>query len=259
MRQQEHQQLSEMDNNDRKRDETTSLDSTVQHKASVKGRINNDPLPLSNCDLNLKFAEDTNRIDERASPTSMSIEGSQETVRLPATFGVKFLGKREARGLWGIKFTRKPVDDMVALAKNLKPGTSLPHLHFKVDSAGVTISEMPDNRSRDFETGFYPVDIISYGVQDVVYTRVFSMIVVRDTTAISPSALMGGTAAPFECYAYVCDSRQSARTLTIALATAFQEFSKTVKNQKTKHKRIAIDLRTPEQMAADCEDQETEA
>jgi hypothetical protein len=47
--------------------------------------------------------------------------------------------------------------------------------------------------------------------------------------------------------------------LTIALATAFQEFSKTVKNQKTKHKRIAIDLRTPEQMAAEYEDQETEA
>jgi hypothetical protein len=46
MRQQEHQQqLNEMDNNDRKRDETTSLDaSTVQQKAPVKGRINNDPL-----------------------------------------------------------------------------------------------------------------------------------------------------------------------------------------------------------------------
>lgn len=95
-------------------------------------------------------------------------------------------------------------------------------------------------------------------MQDVVYTRVFSMIVVRDTT-ISPAALMTGSGAPFECYAYVCDSRQSARTLTIALATAFQEFSKTVKNQKTKHKRIAIDLRTPEQMSAEYEDQETEA
>ena len=95
----------------------------------------------------------------------MSAECTQETVRLPAIFGVKFLGKREARGLWGIKYTRKPVDDMVAQAKALKPGTSLPHLHFKVDSTGVTISEMPDNRSRDTETGFYPVDIISYGVQ----------------------------------------------------------------------------------------------
>ena len=55
MRQQEHQQLNEMDNNDRKRDETTSLDaSTVQHKAPVKGRINNDPLTLPHNDLNLK-------------------------------------------------------------------------------------------------------------------------------------------------------------------------------------------------------------
>ena len=58
MRQQEHQQqLNEMDNNDRKRDETTSLDaSTVQHKAPVKGRINNDPLvtQLPHNDINLK-------------------------------------------------------------------------------------------------------------------------------------------------------------------------------------------------------------
>ncbi len=55
MRQQEHQQLNEMDNNDRKRDETTSLDaSKVQHKAPVKGRINNDPLTLPHNDLNLK-------------------------------------------------------------------------------------------------------------------------------------------------------------------------------------------------------------
>lgn len=56
MRQQEHQLQNQMDNNDRKRGETTSLDeATHQHKASVKGRINNDPLPLppSN-DLNSK-------------------------------------------------------------------------------------------------------------------------------------------------------------------------------------------------------------
>jgi hypothetical protein len=32
-------------------------------------------------------------------------------------FLVKYLGKKDARGLWGIKHTRKPVDDMVALAR----------------------------------------------------------------------------------------------------------------------------------------------
>ena len=110
-----------------------------------------------------QFTEERKVGDERTTSANAAME--QEKIRLPAIFAVKFLGKREARGLWGIKHTRKPVDDMVTLAKNLKPGDSLPHLHFKVDIDGVTVSEMPDNRSRDFEAGFYPVDIISYGVQ----------------------------------------------------------------------------------------------
>ena len=86
------------------------------------------------------------------------------------------------------------------------------------------------------------------------------MIVVRETT-ISSSGVASGSTTPFECYAYVCDSRNSARLLTIALASAFQEFSKTVKQQKSKmkSKRIAIDLRTPEEMALEMEDLETEA
>lgn len=40
-----------------------------------------------------------------------------ETITLPQTFQVKYLGKREAGGLWGIKHTRKPVDDMVHAAR----------------------------------------------------------------------------------------------------------------------------------------------
>ena len=117
-----------------------------------------------NCVFTLQLFTDEKRTvsgEERTTSNAMD----QEKVRLPATFAVKFLGRREARGLWGIKHTRKPVDDMVTLAKNLRPGSSLAHLHFKVDVDGVTVSEMPDNRSRDFEAGFYPVDIISYGVQ----------------------------------------------------------------------------------------------
>lgn len=146
---------------------------------------------------------------------SPSLESAQETVRLPATFAVKYLGKREARGLWGIKYTRKPVDEMVGLAKVLKPGASLPYLQFKVDVNGVTVSAMPENRAKGpFEVGFFSVDSISYGVQDLIYTRVFSMIVVKGEAALSPASLInggtGGTeiATPFECYAYVCDSRQ---------------------------------------------------
>ena len=99
---------------------------------------------------------------------------------------------------------------------------------------------------------------MDYFWKDLVYTRVFSMIVVRDT-AVSAASVVAGGGTPFECYAYVCDSRQNARILTIALATAFQEFSKSVRHQKLKPKRIAIDLRTPEEMALELEDLETEA
>ncbi len=42
---------------------------------------------------------------------------SPEQIQLPQVFTVKSLGKRPARGLWGIKHTRKPVDDMVAAAR----------------------------------------------------------------------------------------------------------------------------------------------
>ena len=40
-----------------------------------------------------------------------------EDLTLPQTFLVKYLGKRDARGLWGVKHTRKPVDEMVAAAR----------------------------------------------------------------------------------------------------------------------------------------------
>lgn len=46
----------------------------------------------------------------------------------------------------------------------------------------------------------YTIDTISYGVQDLVYTRVFAMIVVKDNFNIKDPN-------PFEVHAFVCDSR----------------------------------------------------
>lgn len=51
-------------------------------------------------------------------------------------------------------------------------------------------------------------------LQDLVYTRVFCMIVVRERVNTDRK--------PFNCVAFVCESRQAARNLTYALATAFQ-------------------------------------
>ena len=94
-------------------------------------------------------------------------------------FSVKYLGSKPARGLWGIKHTRKPVDDLVGLARGLGPGVPLPYLQLSVSHRGVLVSPHPANTCLTQDCGLYPIDTISYGVQDLVYTRVFAMIVVK--------------------------------------------------------------------------------
>lgn len=79
------------------------------------------------------------------------------------------------------------------------------------------------------------------------------MIVVRDEDLKSGN--------PFDCHAFVCESRNQARQLTYALAAAFQEFGRKVEEDSKKgvvRKKFAIDLRTPEELEQ-ASDGETEA
>jgi hypothetical protein len=92
---------------------------------------------------------------------------------------VKYLGKENVKGLWGIKHTRKPVDDMVGLARGLGPGAPLPYLQLSVSHRGVLVTPHKSNTCHTMDCGLYPIDTISYGVQDLVYTRVFAIIVVK--------------------------------------------------------------------------------
>lgn len=180
----------------------------------------------------------------------MSTKDSVTVDELPLTFQAKYMGMEPASGLWGIKHTRRPVDTMVRNARMLPTNSILPHVTITVSTKGFHIVFI--NSSSSDNTVFYPIDQISYGVQDMVYTRVFSMIVVKDIKIQS--------AVPFECYAFVCGSRNTVRKLTYSLAAAFQEYSKTVKEEggEVPRKKFAIDLRTPEQLAGEDED-ETEA
>lgn len=108
----------------------------------------------------------------------------------------------------------------------------------------------------------HKIDTISYGVQDLVYTRVFAMIIVKENCNLKEDN-------PFEVHAYVCDSRAMARKLTFALAAAFQDYSKKVKDLEesskidgkvvSPRKKFAIDLRSPEEMQQELDEQETEA
>ncbi|XP_055530924.1 uncharacterized protein LOC129721868 isoform X2 [Wyeomyia smithii] len=172
---------------------------------------------------------------------------------------VKYLGSQYARGLWGIKHTRRPVDNLVSAAKSLPPNRILPFCNLTVSLDGVKMETITSKQS---SLTNFTIDTISYGVQDLVYTRVFAMIVVKENYNLKDEN-------PFEVHAFVCDSRAMARRLTFALAASFQDYSKRVKeaeennggdtSSKPIRKKFAIDLRTPEEMQQDITEQETEA
>lgn len=188
----------------------------------------------------------------------------QVTIKdLPITFKVKYLGSQFARGLWGIKHTRRPVDHLVSAAKSLPPNKILPFCNLTVSLDGVRMETVT---SKHNALTNFTIDTISYGVQDLVYTRVFAMIVVKENYNLKDEN-------PFEVHAFVCDSRAMARKLTFALAASFQDYSKRVKEAEEQggatiggdakgrplRKKFAIDLRTPEEIQQDITEQETEA
>lgn len=188
------------------------------------------------------------------STPATNLETQVNVEDLPLTFRVKYIGSEIANGIWGIKFTRRPVDILVGVAKN-QSAKVVPQCDLTVSTDGVSIEIITPKAS--VNNWSYPIDTVSYGVQDLVYTRVFAMIVVKDEQ--DPN--------PFEVHAFVCDSRAMARKLTYALAAAFQDYSRRVKesgeqsptdNITSHRQKFAIDLRTPEELQEGA-NEETEA
>ncbi|XP_020708765.2 uncharacterized protein LOC105687238 [Athalia rosae] len=251
--------------------EPPSIPNVVEYHLKVKSTGNNsgeksrniDPGRLSfgkriaKPEVGKRFAsgESSGRKIAGREPSRMALDnnnrGLGESSELPQTFQVKYLGSHDARGLWGIKHTRKPVDNMVSAARSLPAGTILPFVKLVVSKDGVGLLPLGLKRHDAGISKKFSIDTISYGVQDLVYTRVFSMIVVRETG-------QNQGISPFECHGFVCESRNHARQLTYALANAFQIYSQSVKAQGKAEetagnikKRFAIDLRTPEEIEAE--------
>lgn len=102
-----------------------------------------------------------------------------------------------------------------------------------------------------------------------MYTRVFSVILINEQDNQNP----------FEVEAFVCDSRLMARKLTFALAASFQDYSRRLqeadannndgsvgnknlsgeKKSSVGKNKFAIDLRSPEEIESELQEQETDA
>lgn len=90
-------------------------------------------------------------------------------------------------------------DFQVTIAKTLPPNKTLSLCNLTVSLNGVTV-EITNKTSEGAEKWNYAIDTISYGVQDLVYTRVFAMIIVKDNYKETNFN-------PFDVHAFVCDSR----------------------------------------------------
>lgn len=103
---------------------TTTKEQITQHLSKMRIHKSGEKPQLQQQQQQQKHILNYGKVGSGGSSSSSSngscdsgLPSNPDEVQLPQTFEVKYLGRREARGLWGIKHTRKPVDEMVAAAR----------------------------------------------------------------------------------------------------------------------------------------------
>lgn len=163
--------------------------------------------------------------------------------RLPQSFECKYIGKTKCVGLWGIKNIREPVDRLVRTAKRHKSLNELPSVEALISEKGIYIVQKSKSNNAElpktirtttttttnsissghatigeklYRSGLLPISNISYAVQDNIFGKIFSCIVVRerDNKTIS------------ECYSFLCSRNDVARRMALAITVAFKEYGK---------------------------------
>ena len=167
--------------------------------------------------------------------------------KLPACFVGKYLGKRDVKGLFGLQHVRKPVDAMIAKVKEdllEMDRVELPLCYMIFSSKGIDIRPHKGNKvTQGVDWCMYPIDFISYGVQDMKYWKVFCFIVVNELSSRQKK---------MECHAVLADSTQSARKMALALGACFQVYKKKL-NAQGKFHNFQVELRPPDELANDLE------
>ncbi|VDI33923.1 uncharacterized protein LOC143064379 [Mytilus galloprovincialis] len=174
--------------------------------------------------------------------------------RLPQLFVCKYLGKRDVKGVYGLHYVRKPVDELVGKVKKTllaNETVELPLVYVVISNKGIDVKEHQGNRIKDGVTfGNVPIDFISYGVQDMKFWKVFTFIVVSELSSRTKK---------MECHGYLCDSPTNARKMALSLGASFQLY-KTKLAKEGKAHNFQVELRPPDELAVEYtkEDEEEE-
>ncbi len=89
-----------------------------------------------------------------------------------------------------------------------------------------------NNSTKYYQSGLLPISNISYAVQDNVYGKVFSCIIVRECEGTTIS----------ECYSFLCRQNEIARRMALSITLAFKEYGKLLQLKETRiNRKIEID------------------
>lgn len=172
--------------------------------------------------------------------------------RLPQLFICKYLGKRTVKGVYGLHYVRKPVDELVGKVKKTllkNEPVELPLVYVVISNKGIDIREHKNNRIQDGVTyGNIPIDFISYGVQDMKFWKVFTFIVVSELSSRTKK---------MECHAYLCDSDANARKMALSLGAAFELYKGKLAQDGKAH-NFQVELRPPDELAEAFTDEKEE-
>lgn len=194
----------------------------------------------------LKFLKRLTSKEDKSKPKLTKLDKLLKEVtveNLPQVFIVKYMGVKKCGGLWGIQNIRGPLEELVGeIQQKTKRGEwgDLPLLILHVSPKGIHVREHKANKSSNKPArGLVPIEFISYGVQDIKYTRVFSFILVREISSRNKQ---------LECHSYVCDSTITARKLALSMSLAFKEYASSLKG---KPYRFQVDLRPTKELEED--------
>lgn len=94
-------------------------------------------------------------------------------------------------------------------------------------SSLMTNDEGASSSEKYYQSGLLPISNISYAVQDNVYGKVFSCIVVRECESKTIS----------ECYSFLCKQNEVARRMALSITLAFKEYGKLLQLKETRINR----------------------
>jgi hypothetical protein len=211
---------------------------TLMKKFNVKLDLNassNDSrknsLNKNNISTPLKRKIKRNQFEKQLSEGGTRIDKNLIKVNtLPQTFVCKYLGKYQAKGLWGVAYTREPIDRLVNTAKRLKSLEELPTMDVLISEKGIYVVQNFNNSkksAKNFRSGLIPISNISYGVQDNKYGKIFSCIVVRERES---KTLV-------ECYAFLNSKNQLSKKMALSLTLAFKEYGKLLQLKESNIRR----------------------